>query len=132
MTCYSGFAPLFPFMPTILKQRGYSAFIVGLIFMLLPFPGLLGRPLVGAITDKYKCRRSAFILCTIMIFLMVFALMLIPGTAVAEEIDDAVVLKSPLFWLFFSTITAIITLELVRIVLEDTICMDLLGTHTFC
>lgn len=122
-----GYAPFSPFLTTISKQRGYSAFIVGLIFMLQPIPGLLFRPLMGAITDKYKCRRSVFIGSSIITFLLVGLLSIIPGTTSNKEIDDLDVIKTPLFWLFFSTIAIINADGMVKGALEDTICMDLLG-----
>jgi len=132
-TCFSGYAPFSPFLTTISKQRGYSAFIVGLIFMLQPIPGMLIRPIVGAITDKYKCRRSVFIASSIITFVLVCLLSIIPGTTSKEEINDLDVIKSPLFWMFFTTIIALINTDgTVKSVLEDTICMDLLGKNKYC
>ncbi|XP_026806833.1 major facilitator superfamily domain-containing protein 6-B-like isoform X1 [Rhopalosiphum maidis] len=122
-----GYAPFSPFMTTILKQRGYSAFIVGLIFMLQPIPGILIKPLIGVITDKYKCRRSVIILSSIITFVLVCLLSIIPGTTSKEEMNDLDVIKSPLFWLFITTIVLINTDGMVKSVIEDTICMDLLG-----
>ncbi|CAI6362092.1 unnamed protein product [Macrosiphum euphorbiae] len=116
-----------PFLTTISKQRGYSAFIVGLIFMLQPIPGLLIRPIVGAVTDKYKCRRSVFIASSIIMFVLVCLLSIIPGTTSKEELNDLDVLKSSLFWMFFTTIALIKMVGMARTVLEDTVCMDLLG-----
>jgi len=118
-------------LTTISKQRGYSAFIVGLIFMLQPIPGMLIRPIVGAVTDKYKCRRSVFIASSIITFLLVGLLSIIPGTTVKEEMNDLDAIKSPLFWMFFITIALINTDGTVKSVLEDTICMDLLGKKKY-
>jgi len=118
-------------MTTILKQRGYSAFIVGLIFMLQPIPGILIRPLIGVITDKYKCRRSVIILSSIITFVLVCLLSIIPGTISKEEMNDLDVIKSPLFWLFITTIVLINTDGMVKSVIEDTICMDLLGKNKY-
>jgi len=131
-TCCSGYAPFSPFLTTISKQRGYSAFIVGLIFMLQPIPGMLIRPIVGAVTDKYKCRRSVFIVSSVITFVLVCLLSIIPGTTSKEEMNDLDVIKSPLFWMFFTTISLINTDGTVKSVLEDTICMDLLGKNKYC
>lgn len=128
MTCRSGFAPIGPFMTTIAKQRGYSAFVVGLMFTLQPILGLLMRPTMGAVTDKYKCRRSVFIASATLLFLLSCVLSIIPGTTSKEELDDSDVIKSPLFWLFFATISLIAGVGMVKTVLEDTVCMQLLGT----
>ncbi|KAL4085458.1 hypothetical protein QTP88_027316 [Uroleucon formosanum] len=125
-----GYAPFSPFLTTISKQRGYSAFIVGLIFTIQPIPGTLIRPIVGAVTDKYKCRRSVFIASLIITFVLICVLSIIPGTIVKEEMNDLDVIKSPLFWMFFITIALINMFGIVRAVLEETICMDLLGEDT--
>lgn len=130
INCNSGYAPIVPFIATISKQRGYSAFIVGLIYTLLPLPGLLIKPLVGALTDKYKCRKSLFVLVNAIIFSLTFALLLMPGATAKEEMDDVNVIKSPLFWLFFGSLSVFMTTNIVRGVLEDTICMELLGNYT--
>jgi len=119
-------------LTTISKQRGYSPFVVGLIFMLQPIPGMLIRPIVGAVTDKYKCRRSVFIASSIITVVLVCLLAIIPGTTAKEEINDLDVIKSPLFWMFLSTIALLSMVGLVKSVLEDTICMDLLGKNKYC
>lgn len=127
ITDITGYAPFSPFMPLISRQRGYSAFVVGLIFMLQPIPGVFARPIVGAITDKYKCRRSVYIASSIILFVMTSLLLLIPGTTSKEEMKNIDVITSPLFWLFFSTITLISTIGTTKGVLSDTVCMNLLG-----
>lgn len=109
------------------KQQGYSAFIVGIIFSLQPIPGVLIRPVVGVITDKYKCRRLALIYSSMIIFVLVCLLFTIPFTAPQEEMDDLDVIKSPMFWSFFGLLTLISADGSVKNVLEETICMDLLG-----
>lgn len=124
--CDSGYAPFSPFMTTISKQRGYSAFMVGLIFTLLPIPVLITTPIIAAITDKYKCRRTVFIACSILVFVFVCLLAIIPGTT-SEEMSDLEVITSPLFWLFFLSNSLIAICGRVKSVLDDTICMDLLG-----
>jgi len=124
---FSGYAPFSPFLTTISKQRGYSAFIVGVMFTLQPIPSLIVRPIMGAVTDKYKCRRSVFIGSTVITFLLVCLLSVIPGTTSNVEMSDSDTMKSPLFWLFFTTIALINADGSVKGVLDDTICMDLLG-----
>ncbi|XP_050057858.1 major facilitator superfamily domain-containing protein 6-A-like isoform X2 [Aphis gossypii] len=124
-----GAAPIFPFLTTISMQRGYSSVIVGLMFTLFTIPALLIRPVIGTITDKYKCRKTALILTIAMNCLALCALMFIPGTHVEKEIDDNDVIKSPLFWLFFSTIAIWHTSGNAEFVLENTICVALLGEN---
>ncbi|VVC46193.1 Major facilitator superfamily domain,Major facilitator superfamily associated domain [Cinara cedri] len=126
-----GYAPFSPFMATIAKQRGYSAVIVGLIFMVQPIPGLFIRPVIGVITDKFKCRRSAFISSTIIIFISIWLLSIIPGTTSKAEINDLDVVKSPLFWLFFAAIILMAMCDTIKNVMEETICTSLLGVNKY-
>jgi len=58
-------------------------------------------------------------------------LMLIPGSTVLTEINDADVIKSPLFWWFFGTIAIFKISTVVSTVMEDTICVQLLGKKLF-
>lgn len=124
---YSGVAPVIPFMSTILKQRGYSLFVIGLILTILPIPGIFLRPTIGAVTDKFKCRKSAVFVVIIVWNLFVCVLWLIPGSAAGREMDGVSVIKSPQFWLFFCTVVMLKTANTTRNTLEDTICVDLLG-----
>lgn len=126
--CHSaGAAPIIPFLPMILMQRGYSSVVVGSIFTLLPLPALFLRAAVGAITDKYKCRKPALIFFLVIISLVLCLLMFIPGTNVETQIDDVDVIKLPTFWLFIGSITILYAGIIARGVLENTICMGLLG-----
>jgi len=60
--------------------------------------------------------------------LLSFSLIFIPGTVSETQMKDDDVLRSPLFWLFFSTVALFDTGIIAKIVMEDTICMDFLGT----
>ncbi|VVC46192.1 Major facilitator superfamily domain,Major facilitator superfamily associated domain [Cinara cedri] len=126
-----GYAPFSPFMATIAKQRGYSAVIVGFIFMVQPIPGLFIRPVIGVITDKYKCRRVAFILSSLIIFTLVWLFSIIPGTTSKGEMDDYDVIRSPLFWLFFGAILTMSIFDTIKNVMEETICTTLLGVNKY-
>lgn len=100
---------------------------------ILPLPGLIIRPIFGAITDKYKCRKVAFVTCLAIKCMSLCVLLFIPGMSAQEEIDDATLIKSPLFWLFSSTFLVLKLVGMVVIDTEDTICLGLLGTrrHTY-
>ncbi|CAI6371734.1 unnamed protein product [Macrosiphum euphorbiae] len=123
----AGLTPLLVFLSTIMIQRGYSPFIVGLTFTLMPLPGLLIRPIVGGITDKYKCRKLVFFLIMVIMSLISFVLIFIPGTVSKTQMDDDYVMESPLFWLFFCIVTLFHSSSIAKVLLEDTICMDFLG-----
>lgn len=95
--------------------------------MIQPIPGSLFRPLIGVITNKYKYLRSMFIESSIIIFVLVGLLWIISNTILKKEIDDLDVIKTPLFWLFFSTISLIYLIGMVKSTMENTIYMNLLG-----
>ncbi|KAF0746764.1 major facilitator superfamily domain-containing protein 6-A-like [Aphis craccivora] len=121
-------APIIPFLSTISKQRGYSSVIVGLVFTLLTIPALLVRPVIGAITDKYNCRKIALLLIILTNSVVLCVLILLPGTYVKTEIDDVDVLKSPLFWIFFSTLAVLYSGIMARSGMENTICIAFKST----
>lgn len=41
-----------PFMPVYARQLGFSTFVVGTIYSILPILGLVAKPLFGALADK--------------------------------------------------------------------------------
>lgn len=63
--------------------------------------------------------------------MLVCLLFTMPSTAPKEEMNDLDVIKTPIFWLFFGAITLINADGTVKHVLEETICMDLLGKQCF-
>lgn len=42
-----------PFMPVFARQLGFSTFVVGTIYSILPILGLVSKPLFGALADRY-------------------------------------------------------------------------------
>ncbi|RZC34450.1 major facilitator superfamily domain-containing protein 6, partial [Asbolus verrucosus] len=53
--------PVQPFLSTYARQLGFSSVIVGLIFTILPICGMLAKPLVGAIADRFRCQKITFL-----------------------------------------------------------------------
>lgn len=47
-----GTGSVVPFMPVLARQLGFSTFIVGTVYSILPILGLVAKPLFGAIADK--------------------------------------------------------------------------------
>lgn len=127
----SGAATIIPFLSSMSKQRGYSSIIVGLIFTMLPIFGLLLKPIVGVITDKYKCHNSIIVLINIVNCIVVCVLIIIPGQTVENELKDMDVIKSPLFWLFSCCLITLMTGSFMKNVVDDTICMGLLGKNNY-
>lgn len=47
-------------MPVYARQLGFSTFVVGTIYSILPILGLVAKPLFGALADKFVLRISLF------------------------------------------------------------------------
>lgn len=50
----TGTAAVMPFMPVFARQLGFSPFVVGTIYTILPILGLVSKPLFGALADRYE------------------------------------------------------------------------------
>ncbi|XP_055319817.1 major facilitator superfamily domain-containing protein 6 isoform X2 [Sitodiplosis mosellana] len=66
----AGTGAVIPFMPVFARQLGFSTFVVGIIYYILPILGLISKPLFGAIADRYQRHKLMFV---IFIFLTVGA-----------------------------------------------------------
>ncbi|XP_050431040.1 major facilitator superfamily domain-containing protein 6-A-like isoform X2 [Adelges cooleyi] len=126
---YGAYAPIVPFISTIGKQRGYSAFVMGIALTALQIPSLIVRPTLGSITDVYKCRRFMFLAGEVLFALVVIGLVFIPGATASEMIDDKIVFETMLFWAFFCIIFLLCLGAVIRSIMEDTICVSLLGDN---
>ncbi|XP_050443466.1 major facilitator superfamily domain-containing protein 6-A-like isoform X2 [Adelges cooleyi] len=73
-----GVAPIVSFLPTIAKQLGYSPMVVGTIYAILPILSLITKPVVGAIVDQYRVKKTVFLIFILISGLISFALMFIP------------------------------------------------------
>lgn len=49
---FVGTGSVVPFMPVYARQLGFSTFVVGTIYSILPILGLVAKPLFGALADK--------------------------------------------------------------------------------
>lgn len=49
----SGTGCVQPFMQVYARQLGFSSFVVGTIYTILPILGLISKPLFGALADRY-------------------------------------------------------------------------------
>lgn len=70
-----GTGPVVPFLSTYAKQLGFSSSTVGVMYTVMPFMGMIAKPLFGAIADRYKCQKIiflTFILVTAAAFLATF------------------------------------------------------------
>ncbi|KAJ6640519.1 Major facilitator superfamily domain-containing protein 6, partial [Pseudolycoriella hygida] len=74
----AGTSPVVPFMPTLIRQLGFSSFIVGTIYTILPIVGLLAKPIFGAIADRFQLQRMLFLIFQILTAVAFFGINFIP------------------------------------------------------
>ncbi|XP_034947603.1 major facilitator superfamily domain-containing protein 6 [Chelonus insularis] len=74
----AGIAPIVPFLPTIAKQLGFSSFLVGKIYMILPISGLIAKPLFGILADKYKLHKTLLLTFEVILTIAFFSIYFIP------------------------------------------------------
>lgn len=75
---FLGVAPMTAFLPTIAKQLGYSTFIFGVVYSILPIFSLIIKPVVGAIVDQFQVKKTIFLTFILLTGLSTFALMFVP------------------------------------------------------
>ncbi|XP_050430860.1 major facilitator superfamily domain-containing protein 6-A-like [Adelges cooleyi] len=120
-------APINPFLPTIANQRGVPVFIVGLFFTFLPILNVLARPFAGYITDRWQCRKAVLLSASLINALLTPTLHFIPALTDQQKADNVDVVTTWGFWLFLLVVTVRTVLWMVGDVLQDTICIEILG-----
>ncbi|EFN78694.1 major facilitator superfamily domain-containing protein 6 [Harpegnathos saltator] len=70
--------PIVPFLPTIAKQLGFSATLVGTIYTILPISGLISKPLFGGLADKFKLHKILFLIFQVVLTVAFFSISYIP------------------------------------------------------
>ncbi|XP_022182058.1 major facilitator superfamily domain-containing protein 6-like isoform X1 [Myzus persicae] len=122
-----GIAPINPFLPTIAKQRGIPVLVIGIILTFMPIFNIIARPITGYITDRWRCRKQVFLGASL---LNAFVIMLIHFTPDFKEYgftENLDIMTHWKFWIFLVTITTRALLWMIGDVLQDTICLELLG-----
>ncbi|XP_011686883.1 PREDICTED: major facilitator superfamily domain-containing protein 6 [Wasmannia auropunctata] len=71
-------APMVQFLPTIGKQLGFSATIVGTIYTVLPISGLIAKPLFGTLADKFRLHKTFFLIFEALLTIAFFSIYFIP------------------------------------------------------
>lgn len=66
------------FLPTIVKQLGYSTIVVGFIYSILPILSLITKPIVGAIVDQFRVKKTIFLSFILLTGFSAFALLFVP------------------------------------------------------
>ncbi|CAB0008615.1 unnamed protein product [Nesidiocoris tenuis] len=82
-TCKSqdvlGAACMIPFLPVMAKSMGYSSVIVGIIYTFLPVMGMITKPVLGALADKFRIQKLLCIYVLVQTMVFLFAIPWIPG-----------------------------------------------------
>ncbi|EEB19281.1 hypothetical protein Phum_PHUM564870 [Pediculus humanus corporis] len=74
-----GVSPVQPFMPVIAKDLKFPSNAVGIINGILPFTGMLAKPLFGAIADRFKLHKFIFIFFQILTIIGFFSIHFLTG-----------------------------------------------------
>lgn len=115
-------------MPTIAKQRGIPIIIIGIIFTFMPIFNIIVRPITGYITDRWQCRKQVFLGASLVNALFTLLIYYSPEFKSHEYTNDIDVVMHWKFWMFVAIITTRMMLWMVGDVLQDTICLEILGS----
>lgn len=86
---FLGTAPVVPFLSTYARQLGFSSFIVGLIYTILPICGMIAKPLMGTIADRFRCQKKIFLVAIVFCSAAVVVLFYAPSLPVTSKITFA-------------------------------------------
>lgn len=73
------------FLPTIVKQLGYSTIVVGVIYSILPILSLITKPIVGAIVDQFRVKKTIFLSFILLTGFTAFALLFVPEVPLLQN-----------------------------------------------
>ncbi|CAH0389794.1 unnamed protein product [Bemisia tabaci] len=59
---FGAMGSMYPFIPIIITNMGFSSNIVGIVFLWLPICGMFAKTWFGALADKFKRQRFCFLL----------------------------------------------------------------------
>ncbi|XP_073973876.1 sugar baby transporter isoform X3 [Rhodnius prolixus] len=74
----AGTAPVVPFIPTLAKELGFSSFIVGIVYTFLPIMGMIAKPSMGALADRFHCQKIIFLLFIVLVMVFFIFIPFIP------------------------------------------------------
>ncbi|KAE9540669.1 hypothetical protein AGLY_003914 [Aphis glycines] len=115
------------FFPTIARQRGIPVLVIGIICTIMPIFNIVIRPLSGYVTDRWHCRKQVF-LGSILLNAIITPLIHFTPDFNDKKYSEALdIMKYWEFWIFMTTVTVRLLLWMVGDVLQDTICLEILG-----
>lgn len=83
---YSGTTPVVPFIPTLAKQLGFSSVVVGALYTALPVMGMIAKPTMGAIADRYNCQKALFLGFLLLTIVSFFPILYVPRLPVETNV----------------------------------------------
>lgn len=83
----SAIAPGQTAMPVYAQTLGFSSFVVGTVWTILPIASLILKPICGAIADKFKWHKSVMLIVAAITGLSYFVIQFIPS-AISEAPPD--------------------------------------------
>ncbi|XP_025206111.1 major facilitator superfamily domain-containing protein 6-like [Melanaphis sacchari] len=122
-----GTAPINPFLPTIARQRGIPVLVIGIIFTIMPIFNIVTRPITGYITDRWHCHKQVFLTASLLNAFFTLLIHFTPDFNDNGHTEDLGILTHWKFWVFLTTITVRMLLWMIGDVLQDTICLEILG-----
>ncbi|KAK3921168.1 Major facilitator superfamily domain-containing protein 6 [Frankliniella fusca] len=83
----AGSAPIVPFLPVYARQLGFSSFVVGTVYAVLPIFGMLSKPLFGAVADHFKQQKSLFLFFQLISAVALFAIQFVPEVPTKSPVE---------------------------------------------
>jgi hypothetical protein len=94
----------------------------------MPILNIIVRPTTGYITDRWQCRKQIFLGASLVNALFTLLIYYSPEFKSHEYTNDIEVVMHWKFWMFVAIITTRMMLWMVGDVLQDTICLEILGS----
>uniref|UniRef100_A0A0K8T4A4 Major facilitator superfamily (MFS) profile domain-containing protein n=2 Tax=Lygus hesperus TaxID=30085 RepID=A0A0K8T4A4_LYGHE len=83
----AGAAPVYPFIPLIIKELGFSATITGIINTIVPVLCMAAKPLAGSIADKFKIHKYLLIFLILSSAAVMMSLRLLSPLPMHSHVD---------------------------------------------
>lgn len=75
-----------PFLSSYARKLGFSSIVVGLVYTILPMSGMLAKPLIGGLADRFKCRKQFFLAAQLLTAIAFLAINYAPDVPVERKV----------------------------------------------
>jgi len=93
----------------------------------MPIFNIVARPITGYVTDRWRCRKQVFLGASLLNAFFTLLIHFTPDFNDNGHAEDLDIMTHWKFWIFLATITVRMLLWMVGDVLQDTICLEMLG-----